>query len=176
MDRFSVDTFDAFSSAVAAAADDPASLAPRFAIERRDEGTVVSAPSSMPSAPGPRVIDVWYILGDREARGRGFGKESVRLLTDHLLQERARWRRVGATLCDVENVAVGTDCSTDSASATKGRYERRCSTTGDGTTSVSMASLAGVASEGSSRLNPTRSPRHRNGRLQRNSGNSPGGA
>jgi len=46
---------------------------------------------------------VWYVLGDLASRGHGFGKESVRLLTDHLFTSNAL-ERVGAT-CDVENVA-----------------------------------------------------------------------
>lgn len=46
--------------------------------------------------------DVWYVLGDRAVRGRGLGRESVRLLTDHLFTASAV-ERVGAT-CDVENV------------------------------------------------------------------------
>jgi len=102
-DRFSVDTFDGFCSAVASAAGDPTSLAPRFAIERKDEGKVVGVVGYYRAHPVLEYTDVWYILGDRAARGKGFGREAVHLLTDHLFATEAL-ERVGAT-CDVENIA-----------------------------------------------------------------------
>lgn len=102
-DRFSVDTFDEFSRAVASAADDPTSLAPRFAIEQKDEQKVVGAVGHYRPHPVLEYTDVWYVLGDRSARGRGLGSESVQLLTDHLFATNAA-ERVGAT-CDVDNVA-----------------------------------------------------------------------
>jgi len=101
-DRFSVDTFDAFSEAVAAAPGDPTSLAPRFAIEPREGGKVVGVVGYYRAHPVLEYTDVWYVLGDRAVRGRGFGRESVRMLTDHLFATTAV-ERVGAT-CDVENV------------------------------------------------------------------------
>ena len=101
-DRFSVDTFDEFVTAVSAAPDDPASLAPRFAIERVEDGRVVGVVGHYRAHPILEFIDVWYILGDRAARGHGLGKEAVRLLVDHLFASSA-WERVGAT-CDVDNV------------------------------------------------------------------------
>jgi len=101
-DRFSVDTFDGFSHAVASAVHDPTSLAPRFAVERKDEGTVVGVVGHYRAHPVLEYIDVWYILGDPAARGHGFGRESVRLLVDHLFATESP-ERVGAT-CDVENV------------------------------------------------------------------------
>jgi RimJ/RimL family protein N-acetyltransferase len=102
-DRFSVDTFDEFSHAVSSAADDPTSLAPRFAIERKDEGKVVGVVGHYQAHPILEYTDLWYVLGDRTARGRGLGRESVRLLTDHLFAA-STVERVGAT-CDVDNVA-----------------------------------------------------------------------
>jgi len=102
-DRFSTDTFEEFSRAVASAADDPNSLAPRFAVERRDTGKLVGVVGSYRAHPVLEYTDVWYVLGDREARGHGFGSEAVRLLTDDLFA-RSPVERVGAT-CDVENVA-----------------------------------------------------------------------
>ena len=75
----------------------------RFAIERRDERKVVGAVGYYRAHPVLEYTDVWYVLGDREARGRGLGRESVRLLVDHLFASSAV-ERVGAT-CDVENVA-----------------------------------------------------------------------
>jgi RimJ/RimL family protein N-acetyltransferase len=41
-------------------------------------------------------------MGDRATRGRGYGREAVRLLTDHLFRTTSV-DRVGAT-CDVENL------------------------------------------------------------------------
>ena len=102
-DRFSLDTFDAFSRAVATAAGDPTSLAPRFAVERKDEGKVVGVVGHYRAHPVLEYNDVWYVLGDRAARGHGFGAESVRLLVEHLFASEAL-ERVGAT-SDVENVA-----------------------------------------------------------------------
>jgi len=102
-DRFSVDTFDDFVAAVAAAPDDPASLAPRFAVERKDEGTVVGVVGHYRAHPVLEYTDVWYILGDRGARGKGFGRDAVRLLVDHVFATIGP-ERVGAT-SDVENVA-----------------------------------------------------------------------
>lgn len=101
-DRFSVDTYEAFRHAVDASGEDPSSLAPRFAVERRDERKVVGVVGYYRAHPVLEYIDVWYVLGDRDARGRGFGKESVRLVLDHLFATTAV-ERVGAT-CDVENV------------------------------------------------------------------------
>jgi RimJ/RimL family protein N-acetyltransferase len=101
-DRFSVDTFDDFSHAVASAAEDPTSLAPRFAIESRDGGKVVGVVGHYRAHPVLEYTDLWYVLGDPEVRGRGLGRESVRLLTGHLFHS-TPVERVGAT-CDVENV------------------------------------------------------------------------
>jgi RimJ/RimL family protein N-acetyltransferase len=101
-DRFSVDTFDAFSHAVVSAPEDPNSLAPRFAVEPRGSGKVVGVVGYYRAHPVLEYTDVWYVLGDRGFRGRGIGRESVRLLTDHLFATSAV-ERVGAT-CDVENV------------------------------------------------------------------------
>ncbi len=102
-DRFAVDTFDTFSRAVATSEGDPASLAPRFAVERRDEPKIVGVVGYYRAHPVLEYIDVWYVLGDRAARGHGFGRESVGLLTGHLFASTGV-ARVGAT-CDVENVA-----------------------------------------------------------------------
>ena len=101
-DRFSVDTFDAFAQAVETAAGDPTSLAPRFAVEPKDGGKVVGVVGHYHAHPVLEYTDVWYILGDRAARGHGFGREAVGLLVGHLFAtENAE--RVGATV-DVENV------------------------------------------------------------------------
>ena len=102
-DRFSVDTFDSFASAVSGADGDPTSLAPRYAVERTADGKVVGVVGHYRAHPVLEYTDVWYVLGDRTARGQGIGREAVRLLVDHLFAAESL-ERVGAT-CDVENVA-----------------------------------------------------------------------
>jgi RimJ/RimL family protein N-acetyltransferase len=102
-DRFSVDTFDDFVRAVETAPDDPASLAPRFVVERRSEGDVVGAVGHYRAHPVLEYVEVWYVLGNPAARGHGIGREAVGLLVDHLYRTTSV-ERVGAT-CDVENVA-----------------------------------------------------------------------
>jgi RimJ/RimL family protein N-acetyltransferase len=101
-DRFSVDTSDAFAASVASAPDDPTSLAPRYAVERKEDGRVVGVVGHYRAHPVLEYTDVWYVLGDRGARGHGVGREAVRLLTDHLFAS-TPLERVGAT-CDVDNV------------------------------------------------------------------------
>jgi RimJ/RimL family protein N-acetyltransferase len=101
-DRFSVDTFEEFARSVESAPDDAASLAPRFAIERKAEGDVVGVVGHYRAHPVLEYIDVWYVLGDPQARGHGVGREAVGLLVDELFRTTSV-ERVGAT-CDVENV------------------------------------------------------------------------
>jgi len=87
---------------VESAADDPGSLAPRWAVERRVEGDLLGVVGHYRAHPVLEYIDVWYILGNRTARGRGYGREAVGLLVDHLFRTESV-ERVGAT-CDVDNV------------------------------------------------------------------------
>lgn len=100
-DRFSVDTMDSFVAGVQRAADDPASLAPRFVIERRDVPGAIGFVGYYRAHPVLEYVDVWYVIGDRGARGKGFGREAVALLVDHLYATTSVVR-VGAT-CDVDN-------------------------------------------------------------------------
>ncbi len=102
-DRFSLDTFEEFVRAVESAGDDPASLAPRLVIERRSERDVVGVVGHYRAHPVLEYVDVWYVLGEPSARGRGLGRESVGLLVDALYRTTSV-ERVGIT-CDVENVA-----------------------------------------------------------------------
>ena len=102
-DRFSLDTFDSFAQAVESSDSDPASLAPRFALERKDTGKLVGVVGYYRAHPVLEYTDVWYVLGDRDARGLGLGREAVGLLVGHLFAT-TPVERVGAT-CDVENVA-----------------------------------------------------------------------
>ena len=101
-DRFSVDTFDAFAESARRAPEDPASLAPRFVVETRSPIEVVGVVGHYRAHPVLEFVDVWYVLGKREARGKGYGREAVGLLVDHLF-DGGSVERVGAT-CDVENV------------------------------------------------------------------------
>ena len=102
-DRFSVDTLESFVSGVESAPFDATSLAPRYAVERRDTPGPIGFVGHYVAHPVLEYVDVWYVLGDRASRGKGFGREAVRLLVDHLYSSTSV-ERVGAT-CDVENAA-----------------------------------------------------------------------
>lgn len=102
-DRFSLDTFASFESAVRAAPDDPRSLAPRFVIELVEGSRAIGFVGYYRPHPVLETTDVWYVIGDVAQRGKGFGKEAVGLLVDNLFHE-VSLARVGATV-DVANVA-----------------------------------------------------------------------
>ena len=102
-DRFAVDTFDSFVRSVETAARDPASLAPRFVVERRDAPGPLGFVGHYVAHPVLEYVDVWYVMGERSARGKGFGRAAVSLLVDHVYATTSV-DRVGAT-CDVENAA-----------------------------------------------------------------------
>ena len=101
-DRFATDTFDGFVQSVSSAPIDPVSLAPRYVVETKAPEEVIGVVGHYRPHPVLEFVDVWYIVGKPEARGRGFGREAVGLLVDHLFATE-RVERVGAT-CDVENV------------------------------------------------------------------------
>jgi ribosomal-protein-alanine N-acetyltransferase len=101
-DRFGVDSYDDFVRSLESAAGDPASLAPRYGVERRAERDLVGVVGHYRAHPVLESVDIWYVLGRREARGRGLGKEAVGLLVDQLFRAESL-ARIGAT-CDVENV------------------------------------------------------------------------
>ena len=101
-DRFVADTAEAFAESVESAANDPGSLAPRFAIERRAEGDLVGIVGHYRAHPVLEYLDVWYLIGSAAARGRGLGGEAVGLLVD-LLFRTTSMERVGASI-DEENV------------------------------------------------------------------------
>lgn len=100
-DRFATDTFDSFVASLTDASSDPNSLAPRFAVEERARSKVVGLVGYYRAHPVLEYVDVWYILGDRSARGKGLGREAVGLLVGHVFATDAV-ERVGAT-CDIEN-------------------------------------------------------------------------
>ena len=102
-DRYETESFESFARAMDAATDDPASLAPRFAIEDRSTGRAVGVVGHYRAHPILEYLDVWYLIGDRSARGRGFGREAVGLLVGELFRTETV-ERVGAVV-DVDNVA-----------------------------------------------------------------------
>ena len=101
-DRFATDSYDELARSVEAAERDPSSLAPRFVVATRAPESVVGVVGHYRPHPVLEFVDVWYVLGRREARGQGLGKEAVGLLVEHLFATETV-ERVGAT-CDVENV------------------------------------------------------------------------
>ena len=78
------------------------SLEPRFSIEEVSSGRLIGAVGHYVAHPVLEYIDVWYLLGDAAARGRGYGREAVSLLVDYLFRTRSV-ERIGATV-DVANV------------------------------------------------------------------------
>ncbi len=102
-DRYSTESFDSFSRSISAAPSEPASLAPRFAVERKPEGDLVGVVGHYRPHPVLEYVEVWYLIGLPAARGRGIGSEAVGLLVDELFRTESV-ERVGAN-CDVENVA-----------------------------------------------------------------------
>jgi RimJ/RimL family protein N-acetyltransferase len=101
-DRFAIDSYDDFVRSVEAAPDDPRSLAPRFVVERTSDHRVIGFVGHYQAHPVLELTDVWYVLGDRTERHKGYGREAVGLLVDYLFHTTAL-ARVGAT-CDTDNV------------------------------------------------------------------------
>ena len=102
-DRFSGDTMESFIASVESAPLDTRSTAPRYAVELKTSPGPIGFVGHYEAHPILEYVDVWYVLGDRAARGKGYGREAVRLLVDHLYDSTPA-ERVGAT-CDVENLA-----------------------------------------------------------------------
>ena len=101
-DRFSVDTHDSFVAAMTAGAEDPTSLAPKYIVEEKSTGKPIGFVGWYRAHPVLEYLDIWYVLGDPAARGKGYGSEAVGLLIDHLFETQTV-ERIGAT-CDIENV------------------------------------------------------------------------
>ncbi|MFZ0699204.1 MAG: GNAT family protein [Thermoplasmata archaeon] len=101
-DRYEPDTLDAFAAGLAVAAEDPASLYPRYTVDLRASGATVGCVGWYRAHPVLEYIDVWYVLGDPAQRGKGLGREAVELLVTELFRTQTV-QRIGAT-CDVENV------------------------------------------------------------------------
>ncbi|MCI4319485.1 MAG: GNAT family N-acetyltransferase [Thermoplasmata archaeon] len=101
-DRFSIDSFEEFVAAVDGAPTDAHSLAPRFVVERKEDGKVLGFVGHYQAHPVLEITDVWYVLALPDERGKGYGTEAVGLLVDYLFHSQ-NLARVGAT-CDVENL------------------------------------------------------------------------
>jgi RimJ/RimL family protein N-acetyltransferase len=102
-DRFDLDTFDEFRASLRTAPADPASLAPRFVVERREDGRILGFVGHYRAHPVLELVDVWYVLGDAHERGKGYGSEAVGLLVDYLFHD-LPLVRVGAST-DIANTA-----------------------------------------------------------------------
>ncbi|MDE1880678.1 MAG: GNAT family N-acetyltransferase [Euryarchaeota archaeon] len=100
-DRFEVDSFDALREALREAPQDPRSLAPRFLITEVANERPVGVVGFFNSYTALDTVDLWYAICIPEERGKGYGRESVNLLTDYVFAHRPV-ERVGAT-SDVEN-------------------------------------------------------------------------
>lgn len=100
-DRFSVDTFEEFERSIQEAPGDPTSLAPRFVVSLREGDVPVGLVGHYVPHPVLETTDVWYVIGERTARRKGYATEAVGLLVDHLF-DTSPFPRIGAT-CDVEN-------------------------------------------------------------------------
>jgi len=102
-DRFVSESYDGFVRSMAGSENDPTSLVPRFVVEPVHGSGPIGVVGHFSPHPVLESIEVWYVMGDRAARGHGYGREGVGLLTEHLFRTTSV-ERVGAT-CDVENVA-----------------------------------------------------------------------
>jgi RimJ/RimL family protein N-acetyltransferase len=72
-------------------------------VELRSNGRILGFVGHYRAHPVLELTDVWYVLGAKEERGKGYGTEAVGLLIDYLFHA-FDLARVGAT-CDVENTA-----------------------------------------------------------------------
>jgi ribosomal-protein-alanine N-acetyltransferase len=100
-DRFLSENYDGFVRSMSTPDDDPASLAPRYVVERAGSPGPVGVVGYFTPHPVLETTELWYIIGDPSVRGQGVGREAVELLTHHLFRTTSV-ERVGAT-CDVEN-------------------------------------------------------------------------
>lgn len=100
-DRFVLDGFEGFRRAIAEAADDPRSLAPRLAVVRPPSTAPIGIVGHYLTHPVLELTDIWYVLGSRSERGKGYGRSAVRQLVGRLFGG-TPMPRVGATT-DVAN-------------------------------------------------------------------------
>jgi RimJ/RimL family protein N-acetyltransferase len=100
-DRFELESYRTMEDALHRSSEDPASLAPRFVVELKAGRTPIGVVGYFNSYTALDSIDVWYVITLLEERGKGYGKEAVRLLVDYVFAH-TTVERVGAT-SDVEN-------------------------------------------------------------------------
>ncbi|MGC2289235.1 MAG: GNAT family protein, partial [Thermoplasmata archaeon] len=81
----------------------PTSLAPRYVVVLREGDVPIGFVGHYVPHPVLETIDVWYVIGDRRARRKGYATEAVGLLLSHLFAT-TPLPRLGATV-DVENQA-----------------------------------------------------------------------
>jgi RimJ/RimL family protein N-acetyltransferase len=101
-DRYASEPYESFTAPGEDAPPDPASLAPRFVVEPRSGGPIVGVVGHYVPHPVLETREVWYLIGEPEARGRGYGSEAVGRLVEHLFETTAV-DRIGIS-CDVENL------------------------------------------------------------------------
>jgi RimJ/RimL family protein N-acetyltransferase len=101
-DRYAMDRPDDLAHSLLTAPQDPTSLAPRFMIEPIAGGPAVGAVGHFSAHPILTLMDVWYVIGAPEGRGKGYGSDAVGVLIGHLFATTVV-ERVGA-VCDVANV------------------------------------------------------------------------
>jgi RimJ/RimL family protein N-acetyltransferase len=101
-DRFAATPWEEFVAELERAPEEPGSLAARFVVERLPGAETIGMVGYYSAHPVLALWDVWYVLGRPSERGKGYGRESVRLLVDHLFATQPL-ERVGAT-CDVDNI------------------------------------------------------------------------
>jgi RimJ/RimL family protein N-acetyltransferase len=102
-DRFEVESYRSMEEAIHRSSEDQTSLAPRFLIVRKKGDYPIGVVGYFKSNTALDSIDVWYAITIEKERGRGYGKEAVRLMVDYLFAH-FRTERVGAT-SDIDNPA-----------------------------------------------------------------------
>jgi [ribosomal protein S5]-alanine N-acetyltransferase len=102
-DRFSVDTLEEFERSIRDAPSDPTSLAPRYVVALREGDVPIGFVGHYVPHPVLETVDIWYVIGDRQARRKGYATEAVEILVTHIF-DTTPLPRVGATV-DVENQA-----------------------------------------------------------------------
>jgi RimJ/RimL family protein N-acetyltransferase len=101
-DHFEAESYRTMEESLHRASEDPASLAPRFLVVRNGGGPLGMV-GYFTSYRALDTTDVWYVIMETAERGKGYGREAVRLLVDYLFAH-THVQRVGAT-SDVSNDA-----------------------------------------------------------------------
>ena len=102
-DSFGVDSYHVFENGLHSASASEQSLYPRFVIALRSDERPIGVVGYYRAHPVLEGYDLWYDICEPAERGKGYGKEAVRLLSGYLFAN-THVERLGA-VCDVENVA-----------------------------------------------------------------------